>query len=54
MKKRGVTEEQINNRNFLFKRYFTPPEHNWAGVVDPDFPYCFVSDIDKGPQYVEN
>ena len=50
MKKRGVTEEQINNRNFLFKRYFTPPEHNWTGVVEPDFPYRFVSDIDKVPK----
>jgi hypothetical protein len=35
MRKRGVTQAQLNDRSFLTLRYVTPPERNHAGVVEP-------------------
>ena len=45
MKKKGVTQSQINDRSFLTLRYVTPPERNHAGLVEPDFPFRYVSDL---------
>ena len=48
MKRKGVTDAQINDRSFLSQRYFTPPERNHAGVVERDFAYNFISET--GPK----
>ena len=45
MRRKGVTDAQINDRAFLTARYVTPPERNHAGVVEPDFPFQFISEI---------
>ena len=45
MKKKGVTQAQINDRSFLTLRYVTPPERNHAGLVEDDFPFDFVGDL---------
>jgi hypothetical protein len=45
MKKKGVTQAQINDRSFLTLRYVTPPERNHAGVVEADFPFRYVADL---------
>ena len=45
MKKKGVTQAQINDRSFLNLRYVTPPERNHAGLIEDDFPFRFVGDL---------
>ena len=47
MKKRGVTEAQINDRSWLTARYYPPPERNHAGMIEDDFPYRFVKEVTK-------
>ena len=45
MKKKGITQAQINDRTFLKLRYVTPPERNHAGQVEKDFPFDFIEDL---------
>ena len=45
MRKHGLTLAQINDKTWLTTRWVTPPERNWAGIVEDDFMYRFVSEI---------
>ena len=45
MKKKGITQAQINDRTFLKLRYVTPPERNHAGIVEKDFPFDYIGDL---------
>lgn len=47
MRRKGVTEAQLNDTRFLTTRYITPPERNHAGVVEKDFPYEFIGDLKR-------
>lgn len=48
MRRKGVTDAQMNDRSWKSQRYITPPERNHAGVIEIDFPYEFISEIDSG------
>jgi len=45
MKKRGVTDEQINSSAFLSTRYVTPVTRNQSGIVEADFRYHFLNEL---------
>jgi len=47
MKKKGVTDDDLNNRAWLTTRYVTPFERNHAGTVESDFMYRFIGDVSK-------
>ena len=45
MKRKGVTDDDLNNRAWLTTRYVTPPERNHAGTLGSDFMYQFIGDV---------
>ena len=48
MQKHGLTMAQINDKTWLTTRYVvTPPEKNHAGIVEDDFVFRFVSDVER-------